>query len=59
MKIGVPENLIKLYGGFRGREFPQIVNKIVEQQISSETEPKVIFSENVLVPVENRHSVTG
>lgn len=46
MKIGVPENLIKLYGGFRGREFPQIVNKIVEQQISSETEPKVIFPEN-------------
>lgn len=36
----------KALWGFRGREFPQIVNKIVEQQISSETEPKVIFPEN-------------
>lgn len=38
----------KALWGFRGREFPQIVNKIVEQQLDSEseTEPKVIFPEN-------------
>lgn len=36
----------KAIWGFRGSEFPQIVKKIVEQQISSETEPKVIFPEN-------------
>lgn len=40
----------KALWGFRGREFPQIVNKIVEQQLDSEseTEPKVIFPENEL-----------
>ena len=40
----------KALWGFRGREFPQIVNKIVEQQLDSEseTEPKVIFPENAL-----------
>ena len=38
----------KALWGVRGSEFPQIVNKIVEQQISSETEPKVIFPENAL-----------